>query len=552
MKVFLYLFVSSLCFFNVFLPTNNQKEDNKRQHIQYSVQDDFADNEILVVLNNEESLLFKEYSKKDFKNIGVLKIEDLTKIYTKEKVYNTYIQNPLENQKYIQNFNKILKLTLNQNNKQNVLNKIEIINKFDFVKSVEPNLFIETKLQSSSNPNDPSINEQWAIEKIQLDDAWIMEHGSSEIKVGILDTGIDCDHADLNDNINSSLCHTYENELNFPVLEDHCNHGTPIAGIIGAEGDNGIGISGVCQDITMISVKITNGSKKTLNSDIIDDAIRYAEVENVDILNMSFAGNYNETILNALEDFTGLIVSSSGNNGKNLDIDPSNCYPACYELNNIISVGASNINDNIWSNYDSNGVLVAKSNYGATKVDLFAPGDNIYSTSYDGGYSSFSGTSFVAPYVTGVAALLKSYDSTLTPLEIKQIILSTVDVIPQLDGLCVTGGRLNAYKALESIYHIHDFTDIYSWYDNTRHKAICECGEYKFEGHAVAIGSSVCIRCNGIASGGFVEIQNNDTQLITLNGSYILSNGIIILVEKDIEAYLADTLVFYRKDEEII
>ena len=553
-KLFMSLFVSSLCFLNVSLPIIKEKQIKQNINIKYTMQDEFDDNEILLVLDNEESLLFKEYSVNDFKSIGALKVEDLTKIYTKEKVYNTHIQNPLENKRYISNFNKILKITLNQKNKQNVLNKVNILNKLDFVEYAEPNFFIEAELQSASNPNDPNINQQWAIQKIQLDDAWEIESGNSEVKVGILDTGIDCDHVDLNDNINTSLCHTYDNELNFPVLEDHFGHGTDIAGIIGAEGDNGIGITGVCQDVTMVSIKITNEDRRTPNSEIVDEAINYAESNEIGILNMSFSGNYHEAVNNAIENYAGLIIASAGNDGKNIDLLANEVYPACYNFDNIITVGASNIDDNLWNDYIPGTYAANTSNYGATTVDLFAPGEDIYTTNRNGGYSTVSGTSFAAPFVTGVAALIKSYAPDLTPLQIKQVILSNVDKFDTTHYLydkCVSKGRLNAYKAVYNCVHRHDYTNRYAWRDGSQHLAYCECGAYRLEGHAIRTGTKKCIKCNGNVTGGFIEMRSNLLLPTTLNGSYILPNGIIVLVEEDIEAYLNNTLVFYKKDEEL-
>lgn len=550
-KLFLSLFVFSSSLLNTYLPNHNEIEDN--YEIQYTMEDEFTDNEILVVLTNEESLLFKEYSVKDFKGIGAIKVEDLTKVYTKEKVYNTHIKNPLENQRYINNFSKILKITLNQNNKQNVLDKINVLNKLNFIKCAEPNLFQEIELNSATSPTDTYIDNQWALEKIQASEAWAFETGSSNVKVGILDSGIDCDHVDLNDNIDTSLCKYFDGDNILSFLTDIYNHGTPIAGIIGAKGDNNQGISGVCQDVTMVSLRVYDiNSYGDINpiSDKIVSAITYAEENNIKILNMSFSSNYYETVKNVISSYTGLVVTSAGNLGKDIDEDPSYAYPAAYTLENIITVGASDAYDNKWDDYIPGTYHPNVSNYGATKVDLFAPGDDVYSTSSDGGYSSFSGTSFAAPYVTGVAALLKSYDSTLTPLEIKQAILSNVDVVPQLQGLCVTGGRLNAYKAIESI-HSHDYTYSYAYKDSTRHIAYCPCNQFRLEAHAILTGTNRCIKCNGIVNGGFIEMQSDSIEYESLNGSFILPNGIIVLVEEDVEAYLNNTLVFYKKDEDL-
>ena len=142
----------------------------------------------------------------------------------------------------------------------------------------------------------------------------------------------------------------------------------------------------------------------------------------------------------AIAAYDGLFVAGAGNNANNNGINPF--YPAAYDLPNIISVGATDSSDNRWY----------YSNYGANSVDIFAPGSMIWSTIptdiYYTGYVSASGTSFSTAFVAGVAALIMSVKPNMEPIDIKNCILYSADTITALNGLCLTGGRLNAYQAV--------------------------------------------------------------------------------------------------------
>ena len=170
-----------------------------------------------------------------------------------------------------------------------------------------------------------------------------------------------------------------------------------------------------------------------------------------------------------MNNYSGLIVCSAGND--NRDNDTVNHYPSnANNLPYVISVGASNQYDRQWTYTDDEGNLKG-SNYGTEKVDLFAPGSGIYTTFADGTYGASSGTSLAAPYVTGVAALLLSEYPDLTPCEIKDTIMSNVDINGTgFNYLCVSGGRLNAYKALTNVVR-HSVT--YSSIDSLYHQRIC-------------------------------------------------------------------------------
>ena len=142
-----------------------------------------------------------------------------------------------------------------------------------------------------------------------------------------------------------------------------------------------------------------------------------------------------------------LFVSAAGNEHQNTDIEGNYYYPSAYRLSNIISVAATDMHNN----------LLPSSNWGKKHVDVAAPGENIYSTLPGGRYGYMSGTSQATAFVTGMAALLLSKDPSLTPLQIKEIIMSSVDRFPQLDGKLVTGGRVNAYSALLALQNKGQF-----------------------------------------------------------------------------------------------
>ena len=337
-----------------------------------------------------------------------------------------------------------------------MLKTIAELEKLDNVVYAGPDYVLTVE---STTPNDPEYTNaggRWGIEKIQLPEAWDITTGSSTVYVAVIDTGIDGDHPDFQGRINSWRCRDFtsgEEDIPVGVIDDE-GHGTMMAGIIGASGDNGIGITGACWNVKLVSLKVMD-SQGNCYSSIAMMAIDYANLQGFPIINFSIGwydddnnendnefSNYHQQYDYALGtvigSYSGLFVCSAGN--ANFDNDEIDHAPSNYCLNNMIVVGASTSSDEKWY----------KSNYGKQKVDLFAPGDDILSTSSTGGYALGDGTSIAAAYVSGVAALLLSMNPSLTTAELKEAILSSVDTISGLSERCVTGGRLNAYKAVTS------------------------------------------------------------------------------------------------------
>ncbi len=442
-----------------------------------SLDENFCDDSVIVVLKNEKSMELDTYHVSDFSEVNPKYISDLTSD-TVDTIQNEYIsvhnefvsivsdndtvflsdelgQQALDSideniKDEYSDFHQTLCITLNKHDKQNVLDAIETLQKRNDVLYAEPNYCIT--LDSTDVTNDEYVSEQWALDKINLPDAWKITTGSKSVKVGIMDTGIKADHPDLTDNVDRELSKSFIDGISDEVaLTDSNGHGTHVAGIIGAVGNNGTGVAGTCWNIDLVSLKVLNdnGNKDKL-SDIID-AINYAEAKNIKILSLSasFEGHISKSFEETISNYSGLLVCSAGN--RNLNIETANkyskIYPSIYTNDNIISVAASNVDDKIWKTDDYEG-----SNYGLVSVDLAAPGASIYSTyaAENKAYTNMSGTSMATPYVTGVAALIQSKYQNISTKATKKAILDGVDKSSYWSKYVKTGGRLNAYNALKS------------------------------------------------------------------------------------------------------
>jgi subtilisin family serine protease len=222
---------------------------------------------------------------------------------------------------------------------------------------------------------------------------------------------------------------------------DDSGHGTLVAGVLGAVGNNGIGIVGVAWHVQIMACKCFD---KFGVGDVADcvTCLEYARTNKARLINASWGFATNSLALsNALYGVQsdGIIVAAaSGNLGTNIDITPS--YPSSYHFDNVVSVAYTTIDDSLGS----------PSNYGASTVHLGAPGDQIYSTfaATDSYYYTQSGSSYAAPYVTGALALIlarfpgEPYQASISR------VLNGVDLLPSLAGKCITGGRLNLRNAL--------------------------------------------------------------------------------------------------------
>lgn len=310
----------------------------------------------------------------------------------------------------------------------------------------------------SPTPNDPGFvgGDLYGLDKIDAPDAWNITTGSASVIVGSIDTGVDYTHPDLMNNIWTNIgeiagdgidndgngyiddIHGYDFVNNDGDAMDDNGHGSHTSGTIGAEGNNGIGVTGVSQDVSIMALKFldADGFGDTMGAIL---AVEYATMMGADLTNNSWGGGaFSQALYDAIAEGP-LFVAAAGNNASS-----ALHYPAGYDLDNIISVAAT----------DSSDQLADFSNYGSW-VDLAAPGVDVVST-VPGGYASLSGTSMAAPHVAGVAALLLAANPDLTADEIVAAILGSVDLVPGLTGDVTTGGRLNAYGALLSLLPIYE------------------------------------------------------------------------------------------------
>ena len=314
-------------------------------------------------------------------------------------------------------------------------------------------------------PNDPRFIDLWGMTKIQAPTAWNTSTGSREVVVAILDTGIDYNHPDLAANLWSNPLEIAGNGIDddgngyiddiFGInaitgsgdpLDDH-NHGSHVAGTIGAVGANGIGVVGVNWQVSIMALKGFNASGSGSTDDFIE-SYQYmlamkARGVNIRAVNNSWGGSsFSQALMDAISAAgTAGIVSCCAAGNTNTDTDANVYYPAGYNVPSVIAVAASDINDN----------RASFSNYGATTVDLAAPGVDITSTIRNNAYQSMNGTSMATPHVAGAIALLASTAPSLTPIELINQLLTTVDVLPNWSGVTLTGGRLNLARAIATL-----------------------------------------------------------------------------------------------------
>lgn len=325
-------------------------------------------------------------------------------------------------------------------------------------------------LAESVTPDDAQYGDLWGMEKIAMPAVWSSRTGTGGVVVAVFDTGVLMIHEDLVANI---FVNSFEiqgngldddhngyvddisgwdfyNQDNDPT--DDQGHGTHVAGTIGAMGNNGLGVAGVGWGTRILPIKmfgfndygVLEGTSSGAASGmyyVIELAGRGVPVR---VTNHSWGTSSYSTMLADVFDLAAseniLHVAAAGNGGS-LDNDVTPHYPGSFTLSNVVAV----------ANTTSGDVLSSDSHYGATTVDLAAPGRSILSTTFDGGYGYKSGTSMASPHVAGVAALLFEANPDLSFTTIKAALLDGGDVLPALAGKCVTGARLNAYGAFEQL-----------------------------------------------------------------------------------------------------
>ena len=305
------------------------------------------------------------------------------------------------------------------------------------------------------SPNDPKFVDStlWGLNRIDAPTAWNETQGSDSVIVGVVNTGVDYNHSDLQENVwtNDDPPGGGDNDGNGKIDDLHGwdfangdnnpsddeGHGTHVAGTIGARGNNSQGVVGVNWRVKLMALKAADSSGMLAESWIIE-AFQYACANGARVVNGSFGGpDGGQAMLDAINGCPGsLFVFAAGNDGTNDDTFPA--YPCSYPAGNIICVAATDAGDD----------LTSFSNYGVTSVDVAAPGASVYSTLPGGTYGYASGTSMATPHVAGAAALVLAKTPSLATPELRRAVLLSADPKAALTTRVATGGRLNVRRAL--------------------------------------------------------------------------------------------------------
>ncbi len=324
------------------------------------------------------------------------------------------------------------------------------------------------------NPNDPSFGNLWGMNNtgqtvngdpgianadIDANLAWDITTGGNVV-VAVCDTGIRRTHVDLAPNIwtnpgeiagngvdddgNGRVDDTWGwnfwSNNNNPT--DDYGHGTHVAGTIGARGNNGTGIAGVCWNVKLASLRIASAGGSISITGAVS-AVDYCRTKNIKLSNHSWGGpGYSNTMYAAISNARGMghiLCAAAGNDGRSNEGSPH--YPSSYNLDNIIAVAATTNND----------TLASYSNYGVTSVDLGAPGSTVLSTyrTNDTSFAYMTGTSMATPHVTGVCALVMARYPAWTYTQVRSRVLTSGKSLPSLSGKCVTGRCVNARNAVQ-------------------------------------------------------------------------------------------------------
>jgi len=368
------------------------------------------------------------------------------------------------------------------------------LNTRDDVAYAEPNF----KIEAEALPGDwPYGDTEWADTGMEAAFDFITAGPVGDtVRIAVVDSGVDTDHPELVD----VLINGYDFANGDSDPEDDAGHGTKVCGVIGAKGNNATGSAGVAWNtpieiMPLKFMKYSDGSTTGYTSDAVD-AIYYAVDHGAKIINASWGFT---SYSNALEDAIRyaknhgvLFVASAGNNGQ--DNDEVAHYPSNYQVSNVIAVAAMN-------RYDE---LASFSNYGRYSVHVAAPGSGLKTTDLDGGTTSWaSGTSFAAPWVVGVAAMVASQNPDLSLTELRSRILkATVMDDSYSRTLLLSGGCINAYNALAGI-EVHSLEGTGDW--NPPQAQSVDDGETEGEGGGGG-GGGCFIHTAGSANSGLLAL----------------------------------------------
>lgn len=358
-------------------------------------------------------------------------------------------------------------LDLENPSRENVIDTIEKLKAMPNIEYAEPNY----NVYEFSEPNDTYYQngKQAVLDLIGAKKLWNFDIDCSDVAVGVMDSGIQTNHEDLIDNIwvntGEIVGDGIDNDGN-GYIDDiygwNCgdsngdvsyvsNHGVHVAGIISAATNNSKGVASIARNAKVASIKIFNSSGKSTLSYIIE-GINYAKKNDINIINCSFGGaGWGSTsvsiVKSAIEAVPDIFFVIAAGNIATSTPQPDNDQTAVYpsqltkDLDNVISV----------ANTTSSDELSSTSHYGATSVDIAAPGTGIYSTIPTSSYGTMSGTSMATPMVASAVAVMRAVNPNISAKEIKETLCSSSDKLSALTGKVISGGRLNAYNAVKAI-----------------------------------------------------------------------------------------------------
>ena len=324
------------------------------------------------------------------------------------------------------------------------------------VRWVEPNR--RFRASSVAAPTDPLFGAQWALHSSRVPGAWRTTVGG-DVSVAVLDSGLDFSNGELASNLWTNRAEVpgngadddgngYVDDVNGVDVVNHdgnpadgYGHGTEVASIIGARGNDGVGMSGVDWHVRLMPVKVLHDDGWGTTLTLIE-GLRYALAHGARVINMSVNGPDRSQALDeairAAEAQGALIVTSAGNDGKNRDQVAS--YPASVSSSAVLTVAST----------DRSGALASDSGYGRGSVDIAAPGEDVLTAGLGGGYATSSGTSFAAAYVSGAAALLASERPNASGVQLRNALVASARRGGSVDS-SISGGRLDVTAAISKL-----------------------------------------------------------------------------------------------------
>ncbi len=359
------------------------------------------------------------------------------------------------------------------------------------VSTFDINPYISSPLTVESDaytPMDPKFDQLWGLSNTGSNDpagsaglegadidvlkAWSLTQGDRRVRIAVIDTGIDYLHPDLKDQMWTNEAelngepgvdddgngyiddiHGYDFANNDGDPRDGHSHGTHCAGTIGAS-HNDIGVAGIMADVEFVAIKFLadNGSGSTEGA---IKSIDYATKMNVDLMSNSWGGGGRsqalEDAIQRAADKGIVFTAAAGNSSTDNDSKPH--YPSNYDVKNVISVAATTSSDS----------LASFSCYGRNTVHIAAPGHNILSTTKNGGYASYSGTSMATPHVSGAIGLLIAQEGRMDVEELRNRLMATSEPLSSLRGKTINAGRLNAYNLLTNTIPVRNMPNPTKW-----------------------------------------------------------------------------------------